>query len=348
MKIYTIQGKPTGVVHVQSLAIEICPAQSRYAGTFEKYAVRYNAEEALHTANTLGQVCKSCRKELEAGINGTPAQSAISLGGDLPSLEEIATEAPLFPVPVIPVFICLVSADMARTWCDQATASVKSTIDMNDATCPSCVGLVQAELAGAPDATGALDSAIRTREEWLIKAVEMLSKIFEAQGFKVPPVRISVGWPGAKSRKGLHSTVGQCWNAVSAKDGVQQIFISPILNDPAEILATIMHELVHAVDGCKSDHKAGFKRIAVLVGLEGKMTATRAGATLLAVFPKVLEALGKYDHAALDPGMPVGRVQTNKHLKIVCAVCPYQSRTTRKQIDDHGISQHCGEDMEEA
>lgn len=283
--------------------------------------------------------CKNCLKKVDSPWHTGPQN------GDMPSLEEIAEEEPL-PLPVIPVFVCLVSADMTRTWCDQATASVKSTIDMHDATCPSCVGLVQAELAGAPVPTAATDSAIRTREEWLIQAVAMLSKIFEAQGFKVPPVRISVGWPGGKSKKGLHSTIGQCW--YSAKDGVPQIFISPKLTNTSEILATIMHELVHAVDGGKSLHKAGFKRIAVLVGLEGKMTATHAGETLRKVFPAVLEKLGKYDHAELDPGTLIARKQTNKHLKMVCPECGYVARATAKQNDEKGLPQHCGEYMEEA
>lgn len=357
---YTIHGKPTGVVHVRSLVIERCPAQSRYrADSFEKFAVRESAGGALYTAETLGRVCKFCRRELEAIVNGVDTiNRSVVLGGEMPSLEEIATETPLptaFPVPVIPVFTCLVSADMRLTRCNQVTASVRSTIDMYDATCPSCVGLVRAELEAASHENGQEDdapapTATRTREEWLIAAVSLLTGIFTDQGFKVPPVRISVGLPGGKTLKGLHKTIGQCWSSAAAADGVQQIFISPLLDDPAQILATIMHELVHAVDGCKNEHKAAFKRIAVLVGLEGKMTETVAGAALLAVFPAVVTALGEYDHAKLSPGMGLAKPQTNKHLKIMCADldCEFQSRVTRKQLDVYGISQHCGRDMYEA
>lgn len=264
--------------------------------------------QTLHTTKSLHIDCMSCERILDAKhMTGSHSN------GEMPSLEEIADEAPFTPAE--------------RKLAEALTATGHNALSVP---------------------TAATDSAIRTREEWLIQAVAMLSRIFEAQGFTVPPVRISVGWPGAKSRKGLHSTIGQCWNAHSAKDGVQQIFISPKLDNPTEILAVIMHELVHAVDGCKNSHKAPFKRIALLVGLEGKMTTCTAGATLKAVFPKVIEALGTYDHAALDPGKTAGRVQTNKHLKITCVACGFASRATAKQLDEHGISQHCGEDMEEA
>lgn len=293
-----------GAVHFTSPLLEACSSVTRIMGkTGTEMLASYreiNKVAALASGTAYGTVCKTCRKNMENLVNGTNPVTVLlsrSADGEMPSLEEIADEAPM---PV---------AD--------------------------------------PAGTATTDTAPRTREEWLIEAVRLLSHIFEAQGFTVPPVRISVGWPGAKSRKGLHSTIGQCWNAASAKDGVQQIFISPKLDNPALILATIMHELVHAVDGCKSDHKAGFKRIAVLVGLEGKMTATTASATLLAVFPKVLEALGKYDHAALNPGMTAGRVQTNKHLKMECGDCGYVARATAKQNDEKGRPSHCGMEMEE-
>lgn len=315
MNTYTIRKKITGAVHITSLTMNMCPAVTRgnVTGWYMKEYMD-SAGAALNAAEVWGTVCKTCRKNAEEIINGTPAtRQPAALSGEMPSLEEIADEAPFTPAE--------------RKLAEALTATGHNALS-------------------AP--TAATDSAIRTREEWLIQAVAMLSKIFEAQGFKVPPVRISVGWPGAKSRKGLRQTIGQCWNSASAKDGVQQIFVSPLLDNPTDILAVIMHELVHAVDGCKNAHKAPFKRIAVLVGMVGKMTTSTAGPTLLAVFPKVLEALGKYDHAALDPGMTVGRVQTNKHLKITCGSCGFASRATQKQLDEHGISQHCGEDMEEA
>lgn len=45
------------------------------------------------------------------------------------------------------------------------------------------------------------------------------------------------------------------------KDGINQIFISPVLDEPMTVLETLAHELVHAIDDCKSGHGAEFQKI---------------------------------------------------------------------------------------
>lgn len=45
------------------------------------------------------------------------------------------------------------------------------------------------------------------------------------------------------------------------KDGINQIFISPVLDDPMVVLSTLAHELVHAIDDCKHSHGPVFKKI---------------------------------------------------------------------------------------
>jgi hypothetical protein len=104
----------------------------------------------------------------------------------------------------------------------------------------------------------------KLREEWLIEAVEQIRPIFERVGYKVPPVKVSIGFPSTGS-KGRH--LGQCWSTKSSEDGINQIFLAPHLENPVEYLDTLVHELVHAVDNCSSRHGAGFKKIAKDVGL---------------------------------------------------------------------------------
>ena len=88
------------------------------------------------------------------------------------------------------------------------------------------------------------------REQWLDEAVSELSAIFKERGYEVPPVRVSCGFAHTSSR----SVIGQCWSTKSSDAAINEIFISPKLADPVEVLDTLTHELVHAVDNCEHKH----------------------------------------------------------------------------------------------
>ncbi|RLK22675.1 SprT-like family protein [Micromonospora sp. M71_S20] len=175
-----------------------------------------------------------------------------------------------------------------------------------------------------------------TREEWLTEAVEALKPLFEGVGATVPTVRVSVGWPGGKGKK--NSVIGQCWASWTAADKVSQVFISPVLDDAGQVLATLAHEVVHAVDDCKSGHKGDFAKIAKGIGLTGKMTATVAGDDLKVTLGEIAAFLGPYPHAKLSitDGGAGEKPQKNRQLKVECAACGYTARTTRKWLDEVG------------
>ncbi|TDC28355.1 SprT-like domain-containing protein, partial [Micromonospora sp. KC213] len=177
-----------------------------------------------------------------------------------------------------------------------------------------------------------------TREAWLAEAVDALKPVFEAAGATVPAVRVSVGWPGGKGRAQMNRVIGQCWSSASSADKVPQVFISPTLDDPGVILATLAHELVHAVDDCKSGHKAGFARLARGIGLTGKMTATVAGDGLKATLAEVAAFLGPYPHARLTAGAGTKgeKSQTCRQLKVECPKSGYIARTTKRWLDEAG------------
>jgi len=190
--------------------------------------------------------------------------------------------------------------------------------------------------------TKTYDIEPETREGWLNRAVEALREhVFIPAGEHVPPVRVSVGWP-----KGGRKVIGQCWKTTAAADEVSQVFISPVLHEPAEVLETLVHELVHAVDNCESGHRGEFRRIAKEVGLEGKMTATHAGAELLATLMEVAEELGEYPHAALTPALSGVKKQGVRMLKVVCPEDGYIVRTTQKWLDIGTPTCPCGTTME--
>ena len=114
----------------------------------------------------------------------------------------------------------------------------------------------------------------QVREIWLQNAVEKLSPFFKQKGYQMPKVHVSCGFPST-GNKSKH--IGQCWGRSSTSDGVNQVFISPVLDDPFQVLDTLMHELVHVIDDCIHHHGPEFKKIATDVGLQGKMREAGAG-----------------------------------------------------------------------
>ena len=85
-----------------------------------------------------------------------------------------------------------------------------------------------------------MTSITAIREQWLETAIELMKPHFTESipGVEFPKVRVSVGWPGGKSGP---RTIGQCWAPFAATDNVSQIFISPVLDDPILVLATLAH-----------------------------------------------------------------------------------------------------------
>ena len=183
-----------------------------------------------------------------------------------------------------------------------------------------------------------MTSITAIREQWLETAIELMKPHFTESipGVEFPKVRVSVGWPGGKHGP---RTIGQCWAPFTAADNVSQIFISPVLDDPILVLATLAHELIHAIDENKSGHKGAFGVMARAIGLEGRLTATVAGEALTAVLATILEKLGAYPHAALgsvpaDPTRTItGAPSRNKSMqKVVCEESGYVARVSNKWL----------------
>ena len=172
-----------------------------------------------------------------------------------------------------------------------------------------------------------------TREAWLNQALEKLRPWFEDRaGVAIPQdARVSVGFPGGGSAR---KRIGECWARSQSKDKVNEIFISPVLSDPIRMLDVLVHEAVHAVDDCQSGHKEAFKRTALAVGLEGKMTATHAGDKLKAELERIIKVLPPLTHGALD--LSTRKKQPTRLVKLECDGCGMIIRTTAKWIENTG------------
>lgn len=170
-----------------------------------------------------------------------------------------------------------------------------------------------------------------TREEWLLAAAAEIVSLVPAA---VQPFRVSVGWPRGARGKGSHA-IGQCWHAACSADKTREIFISPELQDAARVLDVLAHELLHAALPPEAKHGAAFRKLALHIGLEGRMTATTAGPAFAAFTQRTLAELPPYPHAALSAAVGGGK-QTTRMLKVQCAACGMVARTTRLWLETTG------------
>src|SRR5689334_8940605 len=133
-----------------------------------------------------------------------------------------------------------------------------------------------------------------TREAWLLSAIDRLARsTFPA--FKQPQWRVTCGWP--KGVRGGKHAIGQCWDKASSNDGSYELFISPELDNPIEILHVLAHEMIHAIVGCDKGHKGEFVKLCKAIGLVAPWTATTPGAELTKTLTIYALQLGPYPHA---------------------------------------------------
>lgn len=190
-----------------------------------------------------------------------------------------------------------------------------------------------------------------TREQWLNACVDIIvaryREVFEAhfgaEGMEhLKHLKVSTGFP---SRGGLTKVIGECWKAKASEDETtHHIFINPRLTDVVVVVATLAHEMVHAADDGEHKHKGPFLRACRDLGLEGKATATVAGAAF-ADWARGLDAnLGTYPHTGLVPLM-TEKKQTTRMLKLEADCCGYVVRTTQKWLEVGIPSCPCGNEF---
>lgn len=187
------------------------------------------------------------------------------------------------------------------------------------------------------------------REAWLNAAVAELAVLFKNEGWDVPDVRVSVGWPHG----GRKNTIGQCFPGGLAADGIGQVFISPILSDSVRILDVLLHELVHAINHAEghSGHGKPFSTIAKKMGLTGKMTATEASPELKAILTEMAAGLGDFPHAALGSAPRAAKSRSGKSIKLACAAGQdYIVSISKSRLEEWGAPKCpcCDSEMEVA
>jgi hypothetical protein len=170
-----------------------------------------------------------------------------------------------------------------------------------------------------------MTSPIETREQWLQRATALLAPLFNEAGFAVPDtMHVSTGFPSKLALSTKKRRIGECWSPEVSRDGNPHLFISPVLGESIEALETLVHEIIHAAIGCEHGHKGPFKAAMKALGLEGKPTATTAGADLRLKLEALVAAhLGAYPHPTLN----VDRLReelnkTKQPSRLQKAICP--------------------------
>lgn len=170
-----------------------------------------------------------------------------------------------------------------------------------------------------------------TRENWFLAAVSELDQIFTDRDYKLPKIRIGCGFP-----VGSRKWIGQCFGKDASKDKTSEIFVSPTISKPFDILEVITHELCHTIAGVTAQHKKPFIEIAKAVGLIKPWTATVAGEALSEKLTAITEKLGPYPHADLALAKKGTKKQSTRLIKVQCPKCDYIARVTRKWLDEAG------------
>lgn len=174
----------------------------------------------------------------------------------------------------------------------------------------------------------------KTREDWLKAATDLLQKKVEAHGKLPKKLHFLCSWAYG-SKTAIGSTYGTAWT----KDKSTYISISPVLDDPLQVLATLVHELIHAIMP-DVNHGPLFKKAALACGLEGKMRATHAGEELVEELKKMSKTLGAYPHEKMMPASKDGKPEPKKGKAQVRYESPVDEKyavwITPVQVEAHG------------
>ena len=176
------------------------------------------------------------------------------------------------------------------------------------------------------------------RETWLLKATSQLqTKVFTPVNLTIPhDVKISCGFAIGSRAGSKKMTLGVCHPRSHSEDLINEIFMSPQIDDSLQTLGTLAHELIHAIDDCKNGHKKAFRDMAHAIGLTGQMRSTTETPELIEILKTIVDDLGEYPHAKII--LNKRPKQGTRNIKIECTDdngngCGFSFRTSQKNAD---------------
>jgi hypothetical protein len=181
--------------------------------------------------------------------------------------------------------------------------------------------------------TPATEATTANREQWLnLMANKYIRPMFASKGYTIPTnVRLSCSLASGGIHTKKHQkrfTLGECYSPTMSGDNTIEIMIVPTLADSSRVIDVLVHELCHATVGNVNGHNSIFGACARAVGLEGKLTSTKAGEWLSALIAEWIKAEGEYPHATLSTRY---KKQSTRMYKCDCA-CGYTMRISSKWL----------------
>lgn len=180
---------------------------------------------------------------------------------------------------------------------------------------------------------------IMNRETWLNLMIDKATPIFDKAGFKISDIRgklkVSCSMMVGQRKSSKFGAIGQHLPAEWNKEKNHEMLISPTLENGVEVVAILIHEMCHAIQrhmygNIVKAHGKEFRKIALAVGLQGKMTATTESPALKIIIENWINEIGKYPHAKIN--LNARKKQGVRNLKVECQSCEWSFRTSNKNI----------------
>lgn len=163
-----------------------------------------------------------------------------------------------------------------------------------------------------------------TREAWLSDAWRAVQTSFSIDA---GDAALSVGHPARATRR------VRLVDVVTDAEGNRQVYVSPYLADPAEILAVILWAACEAsTDATRRTAESARARVGFHEPDRGDIIP---GATLRESLVTLAQSFDPYPHVYTDPDAARRATQTTRMLKVTCEHGhePYVLRMTRRQYD---------------
>ena len=177
------------------------------------------------------------------------------------------------------------------------------------------------------------------RETYLEAIIKKAIPLFDNVGFKISDIenklKVSCSFiQGVRGSK--NKAVGVHYNESVSADGYHEMMIEPSISDSQEAIGILIHEMTHAIQRhmygyTVRAHGKEFRKIALAVGLCGKMTSTDSSPELIKTIDSWITELGNYPHSKMTLN-PNRKKQGVRNLKVECQSCEWSFRTSNKNI----------------
>tara|TARA_R110000787_G_scaffold25608_2_gene71917 strand:+ start:1435 stop:2055 length:621 start_codon:yes stop_codon:yes gene_type:complete len=182
------------------------------------------------------------------------------------------------------------------------------------------------------------------RETYLNKVIDKAVPLFNNSGFKISEIRtkLKVSCSFIKGVRGSkNKAIGVHYSPLSSANGYHEMMIEPSISDSQEAIGILIHEMVHAIqthlyhdDKGRLNvgaHGKEFRKIALSVGLCGKMTSTKSSPELIKTIDTWIKEFGKYPHSPIT--LSNRKKQTTRNLKVECQSCLWSFRCSNQNIN---------------